>query len=63
MTVRKSSGGAVVLHAEGRDIRIDQRTSIEVKERQRWRPLPPEEKILQRGVVHRVGKAFHFRVD
>ncbi len=63
MTVRKGAGGAVVLHAEGRDIRIEQRTQVEVKERQRWRVLPPEEKILQRGVVHRVGKAFHFRVD
>lgn len=63
MTVRRGAGGAVVLHAQGRDIRIEQRTQVEVKERQRWRVLPPEEKILQRGVVHRVGKAFHFRVD
>ncbi|MBM4346344.1 MAG: hypothetical protein FJ100_23460 [Deltaproteobacteria bacterium] len=63
MTVRKGAGGAVVLHADGRDIRIEQRTQVEVKERQRWRVLPPEEKVLQRGVVHRVGKAFHFRVD
>ncbi|MSQ84537.1 MAG: hypothetical protein EXR77_16935 [Myxococcales bacterium] len=63
MTVRKASGGTVVLHADGRDIRIEMRTSIEVKERQRWRNLPPEEKILQRGVVHRVGKGFYFRVD
>ncbi len=63
MTVRRGSGGVLVLHAHGNDIRIEARTDLEVKERSRWRAVPADEKILQRGAVHRVGKSFYFRVD
>lgn len=63
MTVRKGAGGALVLHAEDRDIRVEARTPLEVKERSRWRAVPPDERLLQRGAVHRVGKAFYFRID
>lgn len=63
MTVRKGTGGALVLHADGNEIRVEQRTTLEVKERQRWRVVPPEEKVLQRGSIHRVGKTFYFRID
>lgn len=63
MTVRRGAGGVLVLHAVGKDIALDARTEVEVKERQRWRVLPATDRILQRGVVHRVGKAFFFRID
>ncbi|MBI5608025.1 MAG: hypothetical protein HY902_04030 [Deltaproteobacteria bacterium] len=63
MTVRRGSGGVLVLHAHGNDIRIEARTDLEVKERSRWRAVPADEKILQRGAIHRVGKSFYFRID
>lgn len=63
MTVRRGAGGALVLHANGSEIRVEPRTDLEVKERSRWRIVPPEEKMLQRGAVHRVGKSFYFRID
>lgn len=63
MTVRRGAGGALVLHAHGSEIRVEPRTDLEVKERSRWRVVPAEEKMLQRGAVHRVGKSFYFRID
>jgi hypothetical protein len=63
MTVRRGAGGALVLHAHGNEIRVEPRTDLEVKERSRWRPVPQEDKLLQRGAVYRVGKSFYFRID
>ncbi len=63
MTVRRGAGGALVLHANGNEIRVEPRTDLEVKERSRWRVVPADEKNLQRGAVHRVGKSFYFRID
>ena len=63
MTVRRGAGGALVLHAHGGEIRVEPRTDLEVNERRRWRVVPADEKMLQRGAVHRVGKSFYFRID
>lgn len=65
-TVRPGRGGALVLAAGPRkSIRLQSRGAVlEIKVRGVWRPLDPQtEPELQRGVVHRVNKAFFFRVD